>query len=290
MTFLALVALAALVLASGAVLLWWVATRREDASLVDRFWGPAFVLVAALGAACGGGAPERRLLLLVLVALWGARLGLHIHRRNRGAGEDFRYRAMRQRHGAGFARRSLWSVFLLQAGVALFVAAPLLAGASVPQPARLGALDLAGVALWAVGFAFEAIGDAQLARFRRDPANRGRVLDRGLWRFTRHPNYFGDALLWWGLGLIGGATGAWWSLGGPLLMSVLLLRVSGVTLLESSLAESKPEYRDYVARTSSFVPWFPRRTASPGGVQREAAGPSRARSSRATSSRISGRA
>jgi len=257
----ALAAVAALALAAGAVVLWGVATRRADASLVDRFWGPAFVLVAALGAALGGGAPARRLLLLALVAVWGVRLGLHIHRRNRGAGEDFRYRAMRQRHGAAFARRSLVTVFLLQAGVALLVAAPLLAGAAASRPARLTALDGAGALLWALGFAFEAIGDAQLARFRRDPANRGRVLDRGLWRFTRHPNYFGDALLWWGLGLIGAATGAWWSLAGPLLMTVLLLRVSGVTLLERSLAESKPEYRDYVARTSAFLPWFPRRVA-----------------------------
>jgi steroid 5-alpha reductase family enzyme len=259
MSLLELWAAAAAALAAGAVVLWRVSLGRRDASLVDSAWGPAFVLVAALGAALGGGALGRRLVLLVLVTIWGVRLGLHIHARNRGRGEDPRYGAMRAAHGERFGRRSLVTVFLLQAALALAVAAPLVAAATAPGPAALGALDLAGAALWLAGFLFEAIGDAQLARFRADPANRGKVMDRGLWRTTRHPNYFGDAALWWGFGLFGLATGAWWSLGGPLLMTVLLVKVSGKALLERGLAASKPGYAAYVARTSGFVPWFPRR-------------------------------
>lgn len=239
--------------------LWAVSLRRRDASLIDAFWGPGFVLVAALGALFGGGSPPRRLLLLALVAIWGARLGLHIHRRNRGRGEDYRYRAMRERWGERFGVASLFTVFLLQAALALVVAAPLLAAASAPAPRALGLLDLVGCALWLLGFLFEAIGDAQLARFRRDPANRGRVMDQGLWRLSRHPNYFGDAALWWGYYLIAAAAPeARWSLAGPLVMTFLLVRISGVALLEQGLTASKPGYAEYVARTSAFFPWPPR--------------------------------
>jgi steroid 5-alpha reductase family enzyme len=256
-----LLALAAATIAVGAVALWAVSLAARDASLADRFWGPGFVVVAALGAAFGAGAPARRGLVLLLVAIWGLRLGWHIHRRNRGHGEDPRYAAMRARHGGRFGRVSLVTVFLLQAALLLVVALPLLAAATAAAPAALGALDVAAVAVWLVGFLFEAIGDAQLARFKADPANRGRVMDRGLWRYTRHPNYFGDALLGWGLFLFAAAGGAWWTAVGPALMTWLLLRVSGVALLEKGLAASKPAYAEYVARTSAFLPWPPRRAA-----------------------------
>jgi len=258
-TFLALWALAAVAVTAGAVVLWLVSLRARDASIVDTWWGPAFALVSLLGALFGAGAYARRLLVLVLVTIWGVRLGLHIHRRNLGKGEDYRYRAMRERHGARFGRISLVTVFLLQALLALVISVPILAADSAPEPARLGALDFAGTALWLVGFLFEAIGDLQLARFKLDPANRGKVMARGLWRFTRHPNYFGDATLWWGLYLIAAsAPAARWSAFGPALMTFLLVRVSGVALLEKGLAATKPEYRDYVRRTSAFMPWFPR--------------------------------
>jgi len=261
MSFAALLGLAAAAIAAGAVTLWGASLAARDASLIDRFWGPGFVVVAALGAAAGAGAPARRLLVLALVAIWGLRLGWHIHRRNRGHGEDPRYAAMRARHGERFGRTSLVTVFLLQAALLVVVALPLVAAAAAPEPAALGALDAAAVAVWLVGFLCEAVGDAQLARFRADPANRGRVLDRGLWRYTRHPNYFGDAVLWWGLFLFAAAVGAWWTAVGPAVMTFLLRRVSGVTLLERGLLASRPGYADYAARTSPFLPWPPKRAA-----------------------------
>jgi steroid 5-alpha reductase family enzyme len=239
--------------------LWLVSLRRRDASVVDTWWGPAFVAVALLGLALGAGALPRRILVAALVGVWGLRLALHIHRRNAGRGEDYRYRAMRAQHGDRFGAVSLVTVFLLQAALATAIAAPLVAAASAPEPTSLGAFDLAGALVWLVGFLFEAVGDAQLARFKADPANHGRVMDRGLWRYTRHPNYFGDATLWWGLYLIAAsAPAARWSAVGPALMSFLLVRVSGAALLERGLAATKPEYRDYVRRTSGFLPWFPR--------------------------------
>ena len=259
---------ALLALSAGAVLLfvlagWLLSLVRRDVSHVDVQWGLGFVLVAALGALFGAGAPQRRWLVLALVAVWGARLALHIHARNHGKPEDYRYAAMRERHGERFPRVSLATVFLLQGALLLWIALPLAAAQSAPSPAALGPLDLAGALVWLVGFLFEAVGDLQLARFRADPANRGRVMDRGLWRYTRHPNYFGDATLWWGLWLIACATPEGvWTIGSPLVMTLLLLRVSGVALLERGLVETKPGYRDYVARTNAFVPWFPRRRQS----------------------------
>lgn len=236
---------------------WAVSVIVRNASIVDVIWGPAFVLLAAIALALGDGTAGRRWLVLALVAIWGLRLGAHIARRNIGKGEDRRYRAFRERWGARFWWVSLFTVFLLQAAIVLVVALPILGAGAGRAP--LGLLDALGVLVWVVGFAFEAIGDAQLARFRRDPANRGRVLDRGLWRYTRHPNYFGDATLWWGLGLIGAAGAGPWVLVGPALMTFLLVRVSGVALLERDIAERRPEYAAYVRRTSSFLPRPPRR-------------------------------
>jgi steroid 5-alpha reductase family enzyme len=166
---------------------------------------------------------------------------------------------MRALHGPEFWWRSLFTVFWLQGAILWVVALPVLVAVRAPQPAGLTALDVAGVVLFAIGFGFEVVGDSQLARFQAEPANRGRVLDRGLWRYTRHPNYFGDATLWWGLYTIACATpGGWLTVVSPALMSFLLMRVSGVTLLEAGLQKSRPAYREYMTRTSSFVPWFPR--------------------------------
>jgi steroid 5-alpha reductase family enzyme len=238
---------------------WAASLRRRDASIVDSVWGAGFALIALLGFTFGAGAPARRGLVAAMVVIWGLRLSLHIHRRNRGRGEDFRYRAMRERHGERFGRVSLWTVFLLQGALMLLVASPILAATTAPAPGRLGLLDAAGVVVWLAGFLFEAIGDAQLARFKADPANRGRVMDRGLWRYTRHPNYFGDALLWWGIFLPAASTTHGWATAiGPALMTFLLVRVSGVALLEQGLESSKPGWSDYARRTSAFVPWFPR--------------------------------
>jgi len=236
---------------------WLLSLRLRDASIADVFWGPGFALVAVLSAAIS--APSARAVLLVaLTSVWGLRLALHIGARwRRKKEEDRRYQAMRTTWGGRFPLVSLFTVFLLQGALLWVVSLPLQAGASLGATRPLGSQDLAGMLLFAVGLGFEAVGDAQLARFLRDPASRGRVMETGLWRYTRHPNYFGDSLLWWGLGLIGASTGAWWSLAGPAFMTFLLVRVSGVSLLEKDIAGRRPEYVAYVRRTSAFLPLPP---------------------------------
>jgi steroid 5-alpha reductase family enzyme len=250
----ALVGLGTVLLAM--TLLWLVSLRLRDASIVDPFWAPGFSLVTVAYLLADDRFAPRGLLALVLVSLWAARLGIYLLRRNLRSGEDPRYRAMRDRHGHRFGRVSLFTVFWLQAVLLWIISAPLLG--SVVSDAPLGAWDALGTALFLVGFLFEALADLQLNRFKADPANAGRVLDTGLWRYSRHPNYFGNAALWWGLYLVAVGGGAWWAAFGPLLMTFLLLRVSGVTLLEKGLVRSRSGYREYVERTSAFVPWPPR--------------------------------
>jgi len=243
-------------LAAAFTLLWIVSLRLRDASIADPFWGPGFLLAAAAYLWARGDVTPRGILAVALVAAWAARLGFHLLRRNRAHGEDPRYAAMRAGHGERFWWVSLGTVFWLQALLLWVVSLPLLGAVVGRSP--LGAWDLAGTALFVAGFLTEAVADAQLARFRSDPASRGTVLDRGLWRYSRHPNYFGDALLWWGLYLLSVGAGAPWTVAGPVVMTFLLLKVSGVALLERSLAERRPGYAEYVRRTSAFVPWFPR--------------------------------
>ena len=235
--------------------IWALGLRRKDASLVDRVWGLGFVLAMGGYMVAGPEPTPRSLLVFALVCMWGGRLSWHIHRRNRGHGEDGRYTAMRNRFGAGFAWKSLFIVNWLQAILLLLISAPLLALAASGAPAEVTIWDLAGLLVWCVGFAFEVIGDAQLKRFRANPANRGKVLNSGLWARTRHPNYFGDALLWWGYWLFSCAIpfGAM-TFFGPALMTFLLYRVSGVALLEKDLISRKPGYAAYVASTPAFVP------------------------------------
>lgn len=241
--------------------LWLQSLRRRDVSIVDIWWGPGFALLAWLYGWLAGTSHARPLVAATLVTVWAARLAWHIHTRHRGGGEDPRYGAMRARHGDAFPLWSLFIVFWLQAALLWFIAWPLLALAIAPGPATVGALDVVGVAFFLLGLTFETVGDAQLRRFRADPANRGRVLDTGLWHYTRHPNYFGDALLWWGLYLVAASSPIGrFTLASPALMTFLLLRVSGVTLLEQSLRTTRSGYADYVATTPAFVPWFPRRT------------------------------
>lgn len=239
--------------------LWLVSLFTRDASLVDIFWGPGFVIVASIAAALGAGPAPRRVLVWTLTAIWGLRLGAHLLRRNWGAGEDYRYAAMRRSWGDRFWWASLFQVFWLQALVLWVVSWPVQAAANSPTPETLGVSDLAGTLVWAAGFACEAIGDAQLRRFKADPAHRGIVMDRGLWRYTRHPNYFGDALMWWGLWVIAAPTpwGVWVAIS-PLVMTFFLTRVSGVPMLERHLMRSRPGYAAYATRTSAFVPWPPR--------------------------------
>jgi steroid 5-alpha reductase family enzyme len=239
--------------------LWAVSVVVRDSSIVDVFWGCGFVVVASVAFALADGSLDRRLLLLALVTVWGLRLSAYLARRNLGKGEDRRYAEMRRRHGERWPLRSLVVVFWLQGTLIWIVSLPVQVAMGDPEPAGLVALDWCGAALWAVGFAFESIGDLQLARFKAAPANRGKVMERGLWRYTRHPNYFGDFCVWWGIWLVALAAGAWWTAIGPAVMSVLLLRVSGAALLERQLIRRRAGYADYVARTSPFFPWPPRR-------------------------------
>jgi steroid 5-alpha reductase family enzyme len=243
------------------VAVWVASLRLRDASIIDPFWGVGFVIIAWLCVAFGHGEHGRRLLLAVLVTVWGLRLAIHIARRNRGKGEDPRYTAMRERDGERFWLTSLYRVFLIQAATMWVISLPLQAGGSLGGRRSLGPLDLIGAAVWLVGFAFEAIGDRQLDRFKADPASAGKVMDRGLWRYTRHPNYFGDATAWWGLGLIGlgGGLGAVWGLVGSATDTFILTRVSGKPILERDIETRRPGYREYIERTSGFIPLPPRR-------------------------------
>ncbi len=256
---------AGLAVLSLMVAVWLLSLALKNASIVDIFWGLGFVLVAWASAAVGDGHDVRSTLLLILVSVWGLRLGGYLLWRNWGEPEDFRYQSMRRRQGAGFPLKSLFTVFGLQ-GVVMFVVSLPVQLAMTPESPKLGVLAILGTALWAVGMFFEAVGDIQLARFKADPANAGSVLNTGLWRYTRHPNYFGDFCVWWGIWLVAAETGdAAFAVVGPILMSIMLMRVSGVPMLERSLRKRRPGYADYVAQTAAFFPRKPR-TPSAGGT------------------------
>lgn len=242
-----------------ACIAWLVATLRGNAGLVDIFW-PLFLLLAASHTfATSPGPGTRAVMVLVLVAVWALRLAVHLLVRNWNAPEDRRYQAIRARNQPGFWWKSLYLVFALQAVLAFVVSAPLYAAISAPDSPP-GWPGLTGALLAAGGILYEAIADHQLKRFKADPAHRGEVMDRGLWRFSRHPNYFGEFCTWWGLFLIAASVGAWWSLVSPLLMSLLLLRITGMPLLEKDLRQHRPAYAAYMARTNAFFPG-PRRPA-----------------------------
>jgi steroid 5-alpha reductase family enzyme len=260
-----LAALASLAwIAALALLTWGASLARRDASLIDRVW-PVFIAGAALvDFVCLPASGTRGPIILALTLAWGLRLCVHITRRNWGHPEDRRYRQIRARNQPNFGIKSLFLIFGLQTVLAWVVSAPILAGMAGTRP--LGLLDAAGLIVTAFGIAFEAISDAQLASFRADPAHAGEVLERGLWRYSRHPNYFGEACVWWGLWLLalgGAGVAGVWSAVSPLLMTVLLIKVSGVALLEKDISEGRPAYRDYVVRTRAFVPGPPRRTTPP---------------------------
>ncbi len=246
------------VLLSVMIALWGVGTARRDVSLVDIFWGLGFAGVAWLSVSLNANSAVRPRLLALLVSIWGMRLALYILWRNWGHGEDRRYTAMRIHHGRRFWWVSLLTVFLLQGVLLWWISWPLQVTAVNAGPADLQWTDALGLLLWGAGFAFEAIGDWQLARFKSQPENAGRVMDRGLWRYTRHPNYFGEVLIWWGFWCISLAAGGVWTILSPIVMTFLLLKVSGVSLLESTMTDRRPDYADYQRRTSPFLPWPPK--------------------------------
>ena len=230
---------------------WAYSLVKRDVSIVDSMWSIMF-LIAAVTYVITSDAGPRANLVMLLVALWSLRLAVHITWRNWGEAEDYRYQQIRRNNSPNFALKSIYIVFGLQAVLAWVISMPLLAAISGQHP--VGLLDLAGVILWSLGFVFESLGDLQLVRFRADPDNRGKVLQSGLWRLTRHPNYFGDFCVWWGFFLLALSAGGWWSFASPLLMSFLLLKVSGVAMLEKDIGKRRPEYAEYVARTNAFFP------------------------------------
>jgi steroid 5-alpha reductase family enzyme len=239
---------------------WLLSLVLRNASIVDIVWGLGFVVVAwAVRLTVDEGLDARQWLLVAMTTIWGLRLAGYLWWRNHGAGEDYRYRAMRKRWGSRFPIISLGTVFLFQGLMMWIVSLPVQLGQADDTP-DLGWIAAVGVACWLVGLVFETVGDAQLAAFKADPANAGTVMDRGLWRYTRHPNYFGDACVWWGIALVAAETGSGaWGIIGAVVMTVLLRRVSGVTLLEKSLVKRRAGYTEYVARTSPFVPRPPKR-------------------------------
>lgn len=240
--------------------LWLVSLSIKDASIVDIFWGAGFVIsVWFYFFLTGEGFFARKLILVLLTSIWGLRLTFYVGKRNIGKGEDFRYRNWRDEFGERWWWLSYLRVFMLQGALMWVIGLPLLAAQFYVLPGRLSWLDgLAGL-VWLVGFFFEAVGDWQLSHFKADPANKGKLLNSGVWRYTRHPNYFGDAAQWWGFYLFALATGSgWWTIISPLIMTYLLRFVSGVSMLDSSLKSKKPGYREYMESTSAFIPWFPK--------------------------------
>ena len=241
-------------------LLWLVSVRLKDASIIDIFWGPACAFGPVLTFLKGAGEAPRAPLLTGLVALWAIRLAVHLGARNLGHGEDFRYRRMREKAGsdAAFARWSLIWVFGLQGVIAWFVSLPAQIGQI--DGGGLGALTFIGAAIYAIGFSFEAIGDFQLARFKAAPANTGKLMTKGLWSWTRHPNYFGDACVWAGIALIAlESPFGWIGAASPFVMAHFLVDISGKALLERSMSAKYPDYEEYKRRTSGFVPMPPKR-------------------------------
>ncbi|RMG81898.1 MAG: DUF1295 domain-containing protein [Chloroflexi bacterium] len=241
-------------------ILWIISLVIKDASIVDIFWGSGFVVAALSYFALTEGFATRKILVLALVAIWGLRLTLHIGKRNIGKGEDFRYRKWREQFGKRWWWLSYIRVYLLQALILWVVSIPTLAAQYHQTPNYLTIFDVLGIVIWGIGFYFEAVGDWQLTRFKANPENKGKLLTTGLWAWTRHPNYFGDAAVWWGLYLFAVAT-PWGFLTffGPLAMNFLLLRVSGVALLEKSLSKRKPGYEEYIENTPAFIPRPPKR-------------------------------
>lgn len=249
---------AAIAIAVVMLTTWVISLLTRNASIVDIVWGLGFVVVAWAVRFTVDGDSGRQNLIVVMVTLWGLRLALHLARRNIGHGEDFRYVLMRKKHGARFPIVSLYTVFGLQGVLMWLVSLPVQLG-QADDGATVGPIATMAVILWLVGFGFESIGDMQLTRFKKDPANKGKVLDTGLWRFTRHPNYFGDAVQWWAIGLVAAEAGrASIGLVGPVVMTVLLTRVSGVPMLEHSMSKRRPGYEEYVRRTSAFFPRPPK--------------------------------
>jgi steroid 5-alpha reductase family enzyme len=235
-----------------------IALLRKDNSIVDVAWGFGFILVAMLTFFLSPGFTWRHILMTGLVCIWGMRLALYIYARNKGKGEDFRYARWRKEWGKMFVLRSFLQIFVLQGILLLIISYPVML-VNHSETKGFSFWDVMGVGIWLVGFFFEAVGDFQLSRFKKTPQNKGKIMNKGLWRYTRHPNYFGEATLWWGIFLIAlPLKDGWTAAIGPILITFLLLRVSGVTMLEKKYAGNQ-DFLEYARRTSPFFPWIPKK-------------------------------
>jgi steroid 5-alpha reductase family enzyme len=260
MSFLHIYLQALLVIVILMTILWVISVLIKNVSIVDLFWGFGFVVTAVFYFINTEGFEPRKILILSLAAIWGLRLSVYLAWRNIGKGEDFRYKEFRREYGENrYWWISFFQTFVLQGVLMWLISAPLLGAQYYVQEGTLGILDYAGIIFWIIGFSFEAGGDYQLAVFKSNPANKGKVMSRGFWRYTRHPNYFGDSAVWWGFGLICISAGSYVPVIGSVIMTALIIKVSGVALLEKSLKEQKPEYKEYIEKTSAFIPWFPKK-------------------------------
>lgn len=241
-------------------ILWLWSIIIKNVSIIDLFWGIGFVVVNSFYYLSAGEPDTRKLLILILVSVWGLRLSIYLAWRNIGKGEDFRYQEFRKKYGP---KRYWWlsyfQTFLLQGLLIMLISLPLWGINISSKPSSINMLDMLALLIWVIGFSFEAGGDFQLARFKKNPKNKGLVLNTGFWRYTRHPNYFGDSAVWWAYALFSISAGSYWQIIGSALMTLLILKVSGVSLLEKSLNNNKPGYREYIQQTSSFFPWFPKK-------------------------------
>ncbi|MFB0938532.1 MAG: DUF1295 domain-containing protein [Urechidicola sp.] len=251
---------AALIILALITLLWIWSVFIKNVSIVDIFWGFGFVVVNVIYAYMSGELNARKILILTLVSIWGIRLVIYLAIRNIGKGEDFRYQEFRRNYGP---KRYWWfsffQTFLLQGVLIMIISLPLLGIHSSTTSGDLNVLDYLGILVWIIGFTFETVGDFQLARFKKNVKNKGKVLNKGFWKYTRHPNYFGDSAVWWAYGIFSIAAGSYWQIIGSIIMTLLIIKISGVSLLEKTLKDTKPQYRDYIQKTNSFFPWFPKK-------------------------------
>ena len=237
---------------------WLISLLFNNVTIVDTLWGLGFVLVAWITFFLADGYPARKWLISVLTTLWGLRLAGHLSWRNWGAGEDPRYGSWREAAGNRFWLISLFKVFLLQAIFLWVISLPLQIGQLAALPDHLTGLDYLGLSVWLLGFFFESVSDFQLARFKADSTNKGKVMRQGLWAYSRHPNYFGESLVWWGLFLIALTTpNGWWTVISPIVITTVLLKMTGIPLMEKSIADQRPGYVEYIKSTNAFIPWFP---------------------------------
>ena len=251
---------ASLIILILVTLLWIWSVFIKNVSIVDIFWGLGFVVVNTFYVFMSGELNARKIVILTLVCIWGFRLAIYLAIRNIGKGEDFRYQEFRQNYGP---KRYWWfsyfQTFLLQGILIMIISLPLLGINYNNSNGNLQILDYLGISIWIIGFTFETVGDFQLSNFKRDPKNKGKILHTGLWKYTRHPNYFGDSAVWWAYGIFSIAAGSYWQAIGAVIMTLLILKISGVSLLEKTLKETKPLYKEYIQKTSSFFPWFPKK-------------------------------